>query len=575
MALIVTKGMSVSQRSHSHPPAPSFSSRSIEHNDQPVIRRNASYHPNLWDYGSMQSLNNGFNEEDYKEELEKMKEDVKDLTKANQENPLAKLELIDAVHRLGLQYQFKAEIKHALHVIHQRAEDSRFSDDIYAIALRFRLLRQHGYHVSQDVFKGFVDETGSFRESLEENVEGLLSLYEASFHGLKGETIIDKAMEFSSTCLKALDKDKLPKRLAMKVDHALDMPIHWRTNRLEARWFMPVYEEETSINRTLLKLAKLDYNIVQSIYMKEVSKLARWWEELGITKLSIFRDRLLEHYLWSILMVFEPKCETARAITTKLGSMITMIDDVYDVYGLLEELELLTDFVNRWDITGIDKLPYTIKTCFLALYNTTNEIGLSVLIERGINIIPYLRKMWADQCKAYLVEAKWYHRGLKPPTLKEYLNSAVTTVGGFLLLQCVFLATTDTLTAETLDSISEIPRIMLSSSLIVRLSNDLGTSSHELARGDVLKSVECYMNETGCSEEAARDHIKDLIRETWKNLNEDMADHYPLSETFVGACLDLARASQCFYQYGDGHGIPDRETKEHLNSVLIQPVPMY
>ncbi|PKI53510.1 hypothetical protein CRG98_026098 [Punica granatum] len=508
--------MSVSQRSHSHPPAPSFSSRSIEHNDQPVIRRNASYHPNLWDYGSMQSLNNGFNEEDYKEELEKMKEDVKDLTKANQENPLAKLELIDAVHRLGLQYQFKAEIKHALHVIHQRAEDSRFSDDIYAIALRFRLLRQHGYHVSQgmgtfqfiirlvfqvlltlmtpssnlDVFKGFVDETGSFRESLEENVEGLLSLYEASFHGLKGETIIDKAMEFSSTCLKALDKDKLPKRLAMKVDHALDMPIHWRTNRLEARWFMPVYEEETSINRTLLKLAKLDYNIVQSIYMKEVSKLARWWEELGITKLSIFRDRLLEHYLWSILMVFEPKCETARAITTKLGSMITMIDDVYDVYGLLEELELLTDFVNRWDITGIDKLPYTIKTCFLALYNTTNEIGLSVLIERGINIIPYLRKM------------------------------------------------------------------------------------HELARGDVLKSVECYMNETGCSEEAARDHIKDLIRETWKNLNEDMADHYPLSETFVGACLDLARASQCFYQYGDGHGIPDRETKEHLNSVLIQPVPI-
>ncbi len=65
-----------------------------------------------------------------------------------------------------------------------------------------------------------------------------------------------------------------------------------------------------------------------------------------MTKLRFFRDRLLEHYLWSILMIFEPKYETARVITTKLASMITIIDDVYDVYGLLEELELLTDFIN-------------------------------------------------------------------------------------------------------------------------------------------------------------------------------------------------------------------------------------
>lgn len=32
--------------------------------------------------------------------------------------------------------------------------------------------------------------------------------------------------------------------------------------------------------------------------------------------------------------------------------------------------------------------------------------------------------------------------------------------------------------------------------------------------GDNLKAVECYMSETGTSEEAARDHIKYLMRET-------------------------------------------------------------
>lgn len=82
------------------------------------------------------------------------------------------------------------------------------------------------------------------------------------------------------------------------------------------------------------------------------------------------------------------------------------------------------------------------------------------------------------------------------------------------------------------------------------------------------------MNETGDSEEAARGHVKDLIRETWKTMNEDMFINDRLPEAFLGACLNLGRCSHCFYQYGDGHGIPDGETKDHILSTLIQPVPM-
>lgn len=109
-----------------------------------------------------------------------------------------------------------------------------------------------------------------------EDVQGLLSLYEASFHGLKGETIIDKALEFSYACLKDMEKNKLPKGLAMRLDHALDMPMHWRPGRLVARWFMRVYEEEPDMNPALLKLAKLDFNVVQSVHMKDFDKLARY-----------------------------------------------------------------------------------------------------------------------------------------------------------------------------------------------------------------------------------------------------------------------------------------------------------
>ena len=39
----------------------------------------------------------------------------------------------------------------------------------------------------------------------------------------------------------------------------------------------------------------------------------------------------------------------------------------------------------------MDKLPEYMKSCFLALYNSINEIAYEVLKEEGRNVIPYLR----------------------------------------------------------------------------------------------------------------------------------------------------------------------------------------
>lgn len=88
-------------------------------------------------------------EKEYRDELEKMKEGVKELIEANQVDPLVELELIDVIQQLGLDYHFEAEIQHALDLIHKRPEDSSSSHDLCATALRFRLLRQHGRCVSQ------------------------------------------------------------------------------------------------------------------------------------------------------------------------------------------------------------------------------------------------------------------------------------------------------------------------------------------------------------------------------------------------------------------------------------------
>lgn len=65
-------------------------------------------------------------------------------------------------------------------------------------------------------------------------------------------------------------------------------------------------------------------------------------------KLGFVRDRLMESYFWTIGIVWEPQFNNCRKGLTKVAALITTIDDVYDVYGSLEELEMFTDIVQRF-----------------------------------------------------------------------------------------------------------------------------------------------------------------------------------------------------------------------------------
>ncbi|KAK6919416.1 Terpene synthase, N-terminal domain [Dillenia turbinata] len=416
----------------------------------PTIRRSANYRPNFWDYSFVKSLKSDYTEK-HAEKYEKMEEEVRCLITAPME-PLERLELIDEVQRLGLRYKFETEIKNAVQdVVNQtNDQDAMLHHDIHSTALRFRILRQHGYHVPQEIFDRFKDENSHFKADLCNDVEGMLSLYEASFFGLGDENTIDDAKVFATKHLKGLNEAKLDSLMARKVNHALDMPLHWRLNRIPDN---------------------------------------------------------------------------------------------------------------------------TIKTCLLALFNTTNEIGYWTLREKGFNIIPYLSKMWANLCKAYCKEARWFHSGYKP-TLKEYIDNAVVSISAPLGLFTAYFSTTENISKEALDYIYDLPSIMRCSAMLLRLTNDLGTSSDELARGDNVKSIQCYMNDTGASEEVARAYINGLVHRTWKTLNKDMFLDNPFEEPFISACPNLGRTAQCFYQYGDGHGVPQYWTKDHIISLLVEPVPL-
>lgn len=80
--------------------------------------------------------------------MEQLKRIVRDILDDTSSGSLAKLILIDDLQRLGVAYHFEKEIKVALDAF-SLSKDACMEDDLYSMALYFRLLREHGFKISQ------------------------------------------------------------------------------------------------------------------------------------------------------------------------------------------------------------------------------------------------------------------------------------------------------------------------------------------------------------------------------------------------------------------------------------------
>ncbi|EYU17869.1 hypothetical protein MIMGU_mgv11b019604mg, partial [Erythranthe guttata] len=79
-------------------------------------------------------------QETYAEAIESLRKEARSMLMAQTSGKLIKL--VDALERLGLAYHFETEIEEKLEQIYN---DEGEDYDLCTTALRFRLLRQHGF----------------------------------------------------------------------------------------------------------------------------------------------------------------------------------------------------------------------------------------------------------------------------------------------------------------------------------------------------------------------------------------------------------------------------------------------
>ncbi|XP_035843370.1 R-linalool synthase QH1, chloroplastic isoform X5 [Helianthus annuus] len=462
-----------------------------------VPRRSANYASSLWSFDQIQSLSSEYVGQDYKAMADTLKDAVKMMIHKGG-NQLNTLQMIDDLQRLGISYHFEDEIRNLLEMIYcnyYKTPEEWNGMDLNLKALGFRLLRQHGYQVPQEIFHDFKDKMQNFKPYLADDMMGILNLYEASSYSLEDESILDHARDFTTKYMKE-NQDKTDKSISSLVTHALELPLHWRVPRVEAKWFIEQYEQRADKNPTLIDLAKLDFDMVQAVHIEDLKHASRWWRnKKWDKKLSFSRDRLVEHFLWSTGFCHLPQHSLGRRTMTK----------------------------------------------------------------------------WAGLCKAYLVEARWYNNG-HTPTLQEYLDNAYTSISAPAVLMHANFVISVHSSNDILQSMPRLEKTIYYSSLIFRLADDLATSSDELARGDVSKSIQCYMHESGATEEEAREYIKELILETWKKINKERAHaNSQFERGFIEYATNISRMALLMYSDGDGHGCPDL-TKSHVSSLFFNPL---
>ncbi|KAM7528820.1 hypothetical protein LguiB_032230 [Lonicera macranthoides] len=310
--------------------------------------------------------------------------------------------------------------------------------------------------------------------------------------------------------------DRLSQYLIEEVNDALNFPLCSSLERLASRRYIEHYNIDYSTirvlktsssnigNQDLLKLAVEDFNICQSIYLKEIEQAERWVIDSRMDKLKFARQKTAYcSFSAAALTLFTPELSEARMSWTKNGVLTTVLHDFFDVGGSAEE---------------------------------------------HLNLI----HLWLDLLKAALIEAEWSRNNM--PTMDEYLeNSHVTYALGPIVMLVLYLVGPE-LSEEAARS-SELKKIYRLSSNIGRLLNDIQIFKRETDQGKQVNAISLRMIHSGRTTTK-----EEAIEETMRFIESQMEELLNLVVKEKGsivprACKELlwkmAKVSHLFYLKND------------------------
>ncbi|CAI9768293.1 unnamed protein product [Fraxinus pennsylvanica] len=304
------------------------------------------------------------------------------------------------------------------------------------------------------------------------------------------------------------------------------------------------------------------------MHQKELHVITRWWKALEVGKKWPFaRDRIVECYFWILSVYFEPQYSLARKILTKVIAMASILDDIYDVYGTLDELALFTDAIERWNVSAIDQLPTYMKYSYKSLLDVYVETEEELKKNEQSYCVYYAIEEMKKLVRAYFEEAKWTYNGYVPK-LDEYMKVALVSSGYMMLSTTSLVGMGETVTKEAFEWVSSEPLFLRASTLISRLMDDMVGHGFE----QKISAVECYINQEGASKEEAFSVFQKQVTNAWKDINLECLRPTPVQMAVLMRIVNLTRVMNLLYKDEDGYTSSKTKTKGFITTVLVEPV---
>ncbi|CAN6197312.1 unnamed protein product [Urochloa humidicola] len=479
-----------------------------------------------------------------------------------------KLELVDTLQRIGVDYHYKREIDELLRDIHDSRLDGEGCDDeLYVTSLRFYLLRKDGYNVSSDVFVKFRDGQGNFATS--DDVECLLALYDAAHLRTRNEEILDSAMAFTKSRLQSM-METLEPEMAEEVRYTLETPSYRRVERVEARRYISLYEKKVTPDDPILEFAKLDYNILQALYCEELKVLTIWWKGLQSQAYVRFaRDRVAEMHFWMLGVVYEPHQSYSRIVLTKFLKLVSVMDDFCDNYSTTKEYEIFISSLERWDKQDADKLPAFMKALFIFILNTINDTVEELKVQKNKHA-EFAKELFIDMAKRYNAEVKWRDERYVPANVKEHLQISVGSSACTHIVNVTFILMGNTTTREAIQWAFSYPKMIRAVCIVGRICNDIVSHEREQVSKHVASTVQTCMKEYGVTVDQANEKLRALINEAWMDTIQGCLDQtHPME--LLEKVVNVARVMDNMYKRDDAYTHP-LSLKDTIISMYVNSV---
>ncbi|XP_023633199.1 alpha-barbatene synthase isoform X2 [Capsella rubella] len=477
---------------------------------------------------------------------------------------------------LGLAYHFDKEIEDSLKHAFEKIEDLiADEDDLYTISIMFRVFRTYCHNMLSDVFNRFKGKDGKFKETLIQDVKGILSLYEAVQFGTTTDHILDEASSFTLNHLEPLatGRKSCSPHILKLIRNAFHIPQHRNNQALVAREYISFYEHEEDRDDTLLKLAKVNYKFLQLHYFQELKTITMWWRNLEHTANlpPNFRERTVETWFSALLMYFEPQFSLGRIMSAKMYLVITFLDDACDIYGSIPEVESLVDCLERWDPDYMENLQGHMKTAFKFVMYLFKEYEEILRSQGRLFVLEKMIEEFKILARTNLELVKWARAG-HVPSLDEFLESGGAEIATYATIACSIMGLGEMGSKEDFDWLISRPKLARTLGAKTRLMDDIADFEEDMEKGYTANALNYYMNEHGVTKEQAVRELEMINGDMNKIFNEECLKMTTMPHRIPMQYFNYASSLDVLYTADDVYNNREGKLKEYMSLMLVDPI---